>query len=179
MGEIKSTLDLVMERTRHLSLSAEEKDKQQREDYEKRLQGLLQQYADGALTVDGLLDSTRTLRTEMKIEDHHLLTQAVMRRFAPDQDNDRWVALLENLAPEACAPLKGILENHRRQRADLLQNGRESFAQELSEHDGIKGTAVVPNPLKNPTCRQDLATLRQATLDQINRISEKHQGVTK
>lgn len=179
MGEIKSTLDLVMERTRHLSLSAEEKDKQQREDYEKRLQGLLQQYADGASTVDGLLDSTRTLQTEMKIEGHHLLTQAVIRRFDPDQDNEPWVALLENLAPEACDPLKDILENHRRQQADLLQKAQEAFAQELSERDGIEGSAMVPNPLKNSTYRQDLATLRQATLDQIDAISEKHQGVSK
>ncbi len=179
MSEIKSTLDLVMERTRHLSLSDEEKNKQQREDYEKRLQGLLQQYADGALTVDGLVDKARTLQAEMKIEDHHLLTHAVIRRFDPDRGNDRWLALLENLAPEACAPLKGILENHRRQQADLLQNGQEAFAKELSDRDRIEGSAVVPNPLKNPTCRQDLATLRQATLDQINAVSEKHQSDTK
>ena len=42
MAEIKSTLDLVMERTRHLSQSTAEKEAQRRGDFEKRLQGLLQ-----------------------------------------------------------------------------------------------------------------------------------------
>jgi hypothetical protein len=179
MGEIKSTLDLVMERTRHLSLSTEEKEKQRREDFEKRLQGLLQQYADGALTVGGLRDKMHTLQTEMKIEDRQFMARAVLGRLDPDGDNAHWLALLENLAPEACAPLGDIFEYHRRQQANLLQKGQEALGRELSERDGIGGSAVVPNPLKNTTCQQGLADLRQATLDQINAISEKHQSVTK
>ena len=48
MSEIKSTLDLVMERTRQMTLSAEEKAHQKKADCEKRLQSLLLQ-ADALL----------------------------------------------------------------------------------------------------------------------------------
>ena len=54
MGEIKSTLDLVMEKTRHLTLSQEEKDSQKKVEVHKRLKGLVQKYRDNLLKKDGL-----------------------------------------------------------------------------------------------------------------------------
>ena len=42
MGEIKSTLDLVLEKTKHLSQSSDEKQAQIRKDVEIRIKGILQ-----------------------------------------------------------------------------------------------------------------------------------------
>ena len=50
MAEIKSTLDLVLEKTRDMTLSSDEKQQQQREAIETRFRGLLQKYIDGSLT---------------------------------------------------------------------------------------------------------------------------------
>ena len=41
MGEIKSTLDLVLEKTRHLSQSSEEKQAQTQKDTGNRINGML------------------------------------------------------------------------------------------------------------------------------------------
>lgn len=41
MGEIKSTLDLVLERTKHLSQTSEEKQAQTQKDIENRRNGML------------------------------------------------------------------------------------------------------------------------------------------
>jgi len=49
MGEIRSTLDLVMEKTRNLTLSKEEKEKQDNEELRKKLNGLLEQFQDNML----------------------------------------------------------------------------------------------------------------------------------
>jgi hypothetical protein len=54
MGEIKSTIDLVMEKTRHLTLSREEKDAQKKVEVHKRLKGLVQKYQDNLLRKDRL-----------------------------------------------------------------------------------------------------------------------------
>ena len=54
MGEIKSTLDLVMEKTRHLTLSQKEKDGQKQIEVNKRLKGLLQKYRDNLLREEQL-----------------------------------------------------------------------------------------------------------------------------
>ena len=54
MGEIKSTLDLVLEKTRHLSLSSEEKQDLAAQEIEKRIKGMLQKYQNGLLTPEEL-----------------------------------------------------------------------------------------------------------------------------
>ena len=45
MGEIKSTLDIVLEKTRHLSQSSEEKQAQAQKDTENRLEALKENLA--------------------------------------------------------------------------------------------------------------------------------------
>ena len=44
MGEIKSTLDLVMEKTRNLTLSSEEKAEQKYDEIYKQVKGFLLKY---------------------------------------------------------------------------------------------------------------------------------------
>ena len=171
MAEIKSTLDLVMERTRHLSQSTAEKEAQRRGDFEKRLQGLLQQYADGALTVNGFSERSGALQAEAGIEGQHLVTQAVIRRIDPDQDSEPWLTLLEPLAPEVNASLKEILADYESRRASLLKAGEETLRQELDRRHDIAGSAVVPNPLSSPAYQEDIAVLKQETLSQIDALS--------
>ena len=54
MAEIKSTLDLVMEKTKNLSLSEEERQGQKNEEIESRIRGLLQKFNDQAFSIDKL-----------------------------------------------------------------------------------------------------------------------------
>jgi len=49
MAEIKSTLDLVMEKTRHLTLSDEEKQEQKEKEFNKKLKGPAQKIQDQAI----------------------------------------------------------------------------------------------------------------------------------
>ena len=54
MGEIKSTLDIVMEKTQNLSLSTEERQEQHNIEIVKRIKGLLQKYQDQTLSKNDL-----------------------------------------------------------------------------------------------------------------------------
>ncbi|WP_319522921.1 hypothetical protein [uncultured Desulfosarcina sp.] len=167
MGEIKSTLDLVMERTRHLSLSDEEKTRQRKEDFQKRLQGLLQRYADGALTEEDLREKIEALQAELKIEDTTLAVTAVAGRMDPDRDNRTWLDLLAVFAPAVCGALEAALKVYRRQRDDSLREGAERLRSRLAQDHGISGTAVAPNPYKDPDCQAQLARLRQQAKNRL------------
>jgi len=67
MGEIKSTLDLVMEKTKHLSLSDEEKQNQKKIESQKRINGLLQKYQDQVLSMEQLHTEYNLLKKEFKL----------------------------------------------------------------------------------------------------------------
>lgn len=173
MGEIKSTLDLVMERTRHLTLSDEEKKKQRTADFAKRLQGLLQQYADGVLRLEDLRERVAGLQAEVQIEDRQGVVDGVIERIAPDGDNAIWLALLAQEAPERCSALQKILEDHRRARADILDAGQQDQLDQLSDAHGISGSAVIPNPEGDPDCRQRLTDLGRGTRARITALRDR------
>jgi len=173
MGEIKSTLDLVMERTRHLSLSDEEKTHQHKEDFRKRLQGLLQQYADGSLTVEGLKERIEALQAELNIDDPILPAAAMADRMDPDRDNRIWLNLLAAFAPAVCGALEAALTVYRRQRDSSLLEGSERLRNRLAQDCGISGTAVAPNPHKDPDCQAQLVRLRQQTKNRLAAIVDE------
>ena len=167
MGEIKSTLDLVMERTRHLSFSDEERTRQQKDAFDKRLQGLLQQVADGALTVDVVIDRIAALQAELNVNGRQPVAAGIVGRIDPDRDNRTWLDLLALLDPAVCAPLENVLADYRKNRSALLRSGEERLRDRLARDHGISGSAVIPNPLKEPACRQDLVDLKQRALSDI------------
>ena len=173
MGEIKSTLDLVMERTRHLSLSDEEKVRQHKEDFRKRLQGLLQRYADGALSVEDLREKIKALQAELKVDDPMVALTAMVGRMDPDRDNRTWLDLLAEFAPAVCGSLDAALQVYRRQRDDSLLEGAERLRSRLAQDHGISGTAVAPNPYKDPDCQAHLARLRQQAKSRLAAIVDE------
>ena len=173
MGEIKSTLDLVMARTRHLSLSDEEKRRQRAEAFEKRLQGLLQQYADGALDLEAFGERTAALQTEMKIKERQMVIAGVIQRIDPDGDNAPWLTLLGREFPALGEEIKDILDDHLLKRADILSVEKQGQRERLLREHDISGTAVVPHPGADPACRQRLADLSKATRARLADIRDR------
>ena len=105
MAEIKSTLDLVMERTRHLTMSTEERAGQQKKDFEKKLNGLLQQYEDKVLALDELMERISALKADQHLDDDLSVASAVVQRIQPGMDNAHWLALIKRLAPAVVTQL--------------------------------------------------------------------------
>ena len=86
MGEIKSTLDLVMEKTRHLTLSQEEKKAQKEIEVNKRLQGLLQKYQDNLLKKENLKKELDHLKIEYDLDVNKMLAKLLLNSLKIDQN---------------------------------------------------------------------------------------------
>lgn len=173
MGEIKSTLDLVMERTRHLSMSAQEKWQQRQAEFARRLQGLLQQYADGAMAVERLRDRINALQAELAMTDPDPVLAAIIERIDPEKDNQSWTALLTDLSPAISQPLDEILTTFQKESASLFEVTGERLRQAIARRHGISGSAVVPNPAMNPDFVEQLAQLRQKTHTRLIDLLQK------
>lgn len=145
MAEIKSTLELALERTRHLSMSVEEKSRQRQAEFEKRLNGLLQRYEDRALSADAFSERLAALQKEFDHFDPEGTVAAVCRRIDPERDNGHWLDLLSHLAPGSCDAIREILEEYHNRAERLLRESRQRILAALAEQFGITGSAVVPN----------------------------------
>jgi hypothetical protein len=167
MGEIKSTLELVMERTSRLSFTEEEKAQQRLTDFKKRLEGLLNKYADDALSADGFVDRIAKLQEEIKIPDRPVILGAIFTRIVPENDNERWLDILENLAPDIVDAVRKILADYREQQIALVQSSKKKLLDRLAGRHGIGGSAVIPNPEKDIEYRENLAAIRHETRTRI------------
>ena len=87
MGEIKSTLDLVMEKTKHLSLSDEEKQNQKQIEVKKRINGLLQKYRDQVLSMEQLYTEYDRLKKELNLPDDTDLVNQIIDKLDLTGDN--------------------------------------------------------------------------------------------
>ena len=87
MGEIKSTLDLVMEKTRHLTLSNEEKQQQKFEEARKRINGLLQKYQEHILDIDQIKQELNALQKTCESSVSNIFLHEALAGLKLDEDN--------------------------------------------------------------------------------------------
>jgi hypothetical protein len=144
MGEIKSTLDIVMERTRHLSMTEEEKDDLRKKELAGKVKGWIQRYADGQIDLNRLTPEIERERGENPRDIDGILRRELIERLEPDGDNRKTLELIERFSVLDTAPLKGVIADFQAQ----LTEKREERLREMGEKlkgRGITGSAVVPN----------------------------------
>jgi hypothetical protein len=142
MAEIKSTLELVMERTRHLSMSDEDKIQQAAREFKEAVNRLSLKYLDGQIDLDRFrqefdnLDKNPSARADAVTE--------VARRIDPTADNKPLLNLIKHGMDTDISGFEIILDSfHRSARAEDAKAARQIKAGLLAQ--GILGSAVVPN----------------------------------
>ena len=120
MGEIRSTLDIIMEKTRDLSLSPEEKRKLKRQEWLGKARGWVQKYQDDLIDVYEVKAALQKLGESEGAD--HLLREEIIAAIEPGGRNGKHWDLLENLWN---SDLKGHKEMVRQVEEELDQARRE------------------------------------------------------
>jgi hypothetical protein len=147
MGEIRSTLDLIMEKTRDLSLSPEEKRTLRGQEWLGKARGWVQRYLDALIRVEDLKREIRNLGASEGMEG--VLKEEIIAVVDPGEDQQRRWEALEALWQ---IPQRAYAEMLVRCR-DLLSQAegkRKSGLLDRLRDRGISGTAVVPNINQDP-----------------------------
>ena len=145
MGEIKSTLDLVMEKTRHLTLSQEEKMVQKRIEVNKRLQGLLQKYQDNLLKKDNLKKELDNLKIAYDLNVDEMLADLLLNSLKLGRDNTLFLELLSEIFGLNLSGLETIFQNFKAAIKSATEERVDQIKTDLSKKRFISGSAVVPN----------------------------------
>ena len=145
MGEIKSTLDLVMEKTKHLSQSAEEKQAQAHKDTQNRLKGILQKYQDRIISLEHLQRDYEKLKAEFKLPDDSVLVNQVIDRLDPNGDNRALFEVLDHCCGMDAIGLADVIRQYQEGYRTAAQSHQEALKANLAKKYKISGSAVVPN----------------------------------
>jgi hypothetical protein len=175
MAEIKSTLELVMERTRHLTLSEDEKREQALAEFKKSLSGLLQRFQDGALTLDHFREDLRRLRESLQVTGGGVVFDEIVKRLNLDGDNAWAFELLAGAVGTGSEGIAAVCGEYRETLVKMAGNRIEEIRKSLQKRRGISGTAVIPNLAADPDWTAD----QQRLHDQFELILRRELGKLK
>jgi len=144
MAEIKSTLDIIMEKTKDLTMTEGEKEAIRKTEIEGKVRGLLQKFIDGVIRPDGIRKEIASLGPEQQLMVNEALTKECLGRMEPGGGNEKFLEILEYVTHADTEPLRQILSEFQEKKGKE-RRVREGVIRERLHQAGISGTAVVPN----------------------------------
>lgn len=170
MAEIKSTLELIMERTRNLTMTAEEKERLRRKEATGKIKGSVQKYLDGLIGLD-------TLKAEMEESEKNspdsrkIMESALRERLNPEGENRKIFEALEQAVGIDTNSLRDRISRFRLEMETEKQNVANRLKGELA-YRRISGSAVIPNPARNEALQAGIRKMKEDCQKEISPVRD-------
>jgi hypothetical protein len=159
VSEIKSTLDIVLEKTKHLALSEDEKRAQKEKEARQNLAGLLQKYQDDVLDIDQLKDKLNELKKLYDFIDTQTLVGEILNRIELDIENTPFMVILGHICQVDSKGLRAVLSEYQKTVSIRRDQRSDQIIEKLSHDYLISGSAVLPNLAVDDEWAADLQTI--------------------
>ena len=131
MAEIKSAIELAMERTRNLVMDDEEKRESQKKDLENRIRVVLRRYLEGITETDRALAEIEEIKTDSGTK-KKLLVNLLIEDFDITRENSRMLDLFHEVGGGTAGPFVAELDEIRKE-FSLEMKKRESVVRSKVE----------------------------------------------
>jgi hypothetical protein len=142
MAEIKSTLELIMERTKNLSMSPEEKEENRRQEWLKKARGWIQRFLDDLISLDKVKEEFFT--PDPPKEWPKILKEELAAGLEPGRDNEKRLLLMETLLSIPAVPYRDITASFDRMVNQEEERQKNRLIEQWAQK-GISGSALIPN----------------------------------
>ena len=149
MAEIKSTLELIMEKTKNLTFTDEEKKALRKKEVQGKVRGFITKFMDGVMNLETLGQGIASFEKEDHRAAKEIVVNECLSRIDPETDNTQIFDILEHVAAVDITSLQTFLSDFLKE----LDHARAVREQELSkriQEKGFSGSAVLPNLKADP-----------------------------
>ena len=113
MAEIKSTLEIIMEKTKGLTMTEEEKAEIKHKELSGRIKGLVQRFLDGHMRPDRFKKEVAALGEGQRASADRITKQEIIGRISLEGDNSDLLEMLEQAAGLDAGPVKDLLKKYK------------------------------------------------------------------
>jgi hypothetical protein len=173
MGEIKSTLELAMERTKRFSVSEKERDEIKQKEALRKATGFFHRYREGHLSLNDVLKEVERMERKTATTVKEYLFSHWIDALSLDHDNDRILRGVESLKGKSIAEVKQrfdrLLSQYQREKDKVKKKAGVQLVEALKK-DGIWGSAVEPKFEGSELWKKEIENLDQPyrmTLEEI------------
>lgn len=159
MAEIKSTLDLIMEKTKSLSLSDAEKQKIRHQELTGKIRGWIQKYQDGLMDLPAVQSAMEEMTADKEILRGIFLSE-ILNQIEPAVDNARLLALIAEGFNADTGPMENLLGAFQTEWSRIQDKCRTDALRHLTDN-GVSGSAVHPNLSADTKLTMDLKQMKE------------------
>jgi len=160
MGEIRSTLDIIMEKAERVTVTDEDKDAFMKNEVEGKVRGLLQKYLDRIINQERLKREVEAMSDERYVVATTVLKKECLGRIEPGEDNRPLLKILAYVVDFDTTPVRELLSRYEREQEEK-RGHREAALKERLKDNGISGTGVLPNLGADPEWISYLAEVKE------------------
>lgn len=170
MGEIRSTLDIIMEKAKKFTLTEEEKSKFHRQEVVGKVSGLVQKFLDGLIKPHRLKEELAALEKQLGEMVREALIDKAKEKMDPLEDNTPLLEMLELVAGVDTAHFRKILKECSSE-FKLEREERQAQFRKYLETKGVSGSAVIPNIEADQEWASFMSDMRHRFKDGISDIN--------
>jgi len=175
MAEIKSTLEIIMERAKGLTITDEEKMEFRRKEMTGRVKGLIQKFVDGYMDDERLRVEVAAVEKEDKDMLNQILIKDSISRIKPGEDNKPVLDVLEKTTGEDTGPIRNFLAKFESS-LEKERSSQEKALRKRLRKNGITGSAVIPNLNADPEWRGRLLKREQTFREKLEDMAARRLG---
>jgi hypothetical protein len=144
MAEIKSTLDIIMEKAKKFSVTEEERQGFKRQELEGKIKGLVQKTLDGILDFERFQVELAALQAKERDLVDQILKDEVVTRIEVEVNSEELLKMLEYVAGSASSGVRKVLADFEKKGEKQKEIQRKTLLESFKKK-GISGSAVLPN----------------------------------
>lgn len=148
MAKIKSTLDIVMERTKNLTMTREDRDALNRKELADKVRGWVRMLADHKYTVEDLKMACSSEAVHAP-EVMDMVRRELLALIDPDGDDPVILEAYGAVLNRDVGPVREAIDSYRRALGQGMAEHRERIRGVLAA-SGVSGSAVLPNVHADP-----------------------------
>ena len=176
MADIKSTLELAMERTKKMAISKEEREEIKEKESLQKVSSLFYRYKEGHIPLNEILREIDKMdeKTRPWVKEH-LLSQWI-DALSLSEDDERILKGIESLKQREIDDIRQKIQDLFSQYQDDKKSAEKSLLVQLTEvlkTDGIYGSAVEPNLEKAPILKEALDNLALSYIAKLKSIKKQ------
>ncbi|MEW6374560.1 MAG: hypothetical protein AB1502_02065 [Thermodesulfobacteriota bacterium] len=176
MAEIKSTLELAMERTKKIAISDKEREEIKRKEVSQRVKGLFHRYVEGYLPLNEILKEIERMEKNGATTVKEALLSQWIDALSLNDELERLLKGIESLKyrdlDDVKQKLLHLLSQYRREKERIKQEVEVQSLESL-RREGIYGNAVEPSIEKDQTWKKELEKLDHLYREKLEEIKNQ------
>ena len=147
MGEIKSTLELAMERTRKFAISEKEKEEMKQKEVLQKATSLFHRYREGYLSLNDILKQIEKMEKKTASTVKEFLLSQWIDALSLDDGQERILKGIESLGQRNIEEVEQTfhhLVSQYQEEKEKVKEKVKAQRREVLREDGITGSAVEP-----------------------------------